>query len=362
MMRASQLPRADGNHGTPKFVGMSERTGLSTDDFTPGGGARKNFAASAKAFQSERYGNSTDESDYASNYMPGHKKVKRRHDKPAETGTQSEQSRSASPQLNSDSDGKSSNVERAPAATISSPHEHSPQTRGDEPESKETKTATESTTPLPTGNNNGSKNDSVGAVNTNDGKVLGTPPLYSSPPKKSTISGMSDHLGSPMTHQILGRQSHTRHASIDVGGGFSLERFGQMQKSSGRRSAKKETPSNFTPTINEDAPFEGTDQSEQGNTGESMSRDTPSRSNNLESFYSDDYGLTDEESSTMSSSGSSTSSIDSEYPEKVRVKTAKYVVLTLRQALVNSLVIIAVGCLGFWFIEDFSFVDSKFLL
>jgi hypothetical protein len=41
-----------------------------------------------------------------------------------------------------------------------------------------------------------------------------------------------------------------------------------------------------------------------------------------------------------------------------QMRAAKYVFLTIRQALVNSLVIIAFGCLGFWFIEGFPVIDS----
>ena len=41
-----------------------------------------------------------------------------------------------------------------------------------------------------------------------------------------------------------------------------------------------------------------------------------------------------------------------------KIRAIQYVFLTLRQALVNSMVIIAVGCFGFWFIEGFSVIDS----
>ncbi|OEU09307.1 hypothetical protein FRACYDRAFT_160610, partial [Fragilariopsis cylindrus CCMP1102] len=43
---------------------------------------------------------------------------------------------------------------------------------------------------------------------------------------------------------------------------------------------------------------------------------------------------------------------------KNSTRNAKYVVLTLREALINSLVIIAFGCLGFYLIEGLSLVDS----
>jgi Ion channel len=41
-----------------------------------------------------------------------------------------------------------------------------------------------------------------------------------------------------------------------------------------------------------------------------------------------------------------------------RIRAAKYVILTIRQALLNSIVIIALGCFGFWFIEGFTVIDS----
>jgi hypothetical protein len=43
---------------------------------------------------------------------------------------------------------------------------------------------------------------------------------------------------------------------------------------------------------------------------------------------------------------------------KTKFQAAQYVFLTLRTALANSLVIIAVGCVGFHIIEGFTIVDS----
>ena len=73
----------------------------------------------------------------------------------------------------------------------------------------------------------------------------------------------------------------------------------------------------------------------------------------FDSFMSDDLSVTSSDSFVEKPQVFSDIS-------KARVKTAKFVFLTLKEALVNSLVIIGVGCLGFWFIEQFSFVDSKF--
>jgi len=66
-----------------------------------------------------------------------------------------------------------------------------------------------------------------------------------------------------------------------------------------------------------------------------------------------------EEDDDYSDSSSSVSTVDEILDDRTaKLKAAKYVFLTLRQALVNSMVIISVGCLGFWFIEGFSLVDS----
>jgi hypothetical protein len=61
------------------------------------------------------------------------------------------------------------------------------------------------------------------------------------------------------------------------------------------------------------------------------------------------------------SMGSETSSSESDYfPDTTarRIKNAKYVFLTLKQAVMNSILIIAVGGLGFFTIEGMSAVNS----
>jgi hypothetical protein len=57
------------------------------------------------------------------------------------------------------------------------------------------------------------------------------------------------------------------------------------------------------------------------------------------------------------SSTSTESSVNLTKP-MTRVKAAKYVFLTLKQALMNSLFIIAAGSFGFYYIEEMSAVDS----
>ena len=72
--------------------------------------------------------------------------------------------------------------------------------------------------------------------------------------------------------------------------------------------------------------------------------------------YASDGDFSDSEESTASEE-SNDIGLEDKYSS---VKNAKYVFLTLREALINSMVIIAFGCMGFYFIEGFSFVDSKF--
>jgi len=156
-------------------------------------------------------------------------------------------------------------------------------------------------------------------------------------------------LGSPMTKQILGRQSHTRHASFDVGGRDMIQGMSM-------NTHKTPTVSQGTPTISEDTPFLLETHNFQPN--------APRPPN---SFDQGDGSYSDHDSSTDASIEASTSdSFDSKESDefevtKGRVRTAKYVFLTLKEALVNSMVIIAFGCLGFWFVEGFTLVDSKFI-
>ena len=70
----------------------------------------------------------------------------------------------------------------------------------------------------------------------------------------------------------------------------------------------------------------------------------------FQTFYEED-----DSSATTSSMSSGHQLLDE---TATKIKNAKYVFLTLREALLNSMVIIAVGCVGFWLIEGFSLVDS----
>jgi hypothetical protein len=162
-------------------------------------------------------------------------------------------------------------------------------------------------------------------------------------------------LGSPMTRQILGRQSHTRHGSMDITGNafFAADVTSTGSKKYGavRPRGFSADLSNAQPLpINENGPFEGS------SSIPSISL-VPGGNNGVENNCDDDgYSSDDDESVVSSASSSSTEVLLDERATKIR--SAKYVFLTLRQALVNSMVIIAVGCIGFWLIEGFSLVDS----
>lgn len=141
----------------------------------------------------------------------------------------------------------------------------------------------------------------------------------------------NDVMGSPGTRQFLGRQKHTRHTSIDI---TRVRSFGSPVL--GRRVA---------------APW--------SNQTEAAS-DTPTDCENDDdptSTEDEEYGETD---SVYSSDGTYSSGEESTMWDlnKSKLNTAKYVFLTLRTALANSMVIIAVGCVGFRIIEGFSIVDS----
>jgi Ion channel len=168
-----------------------------------------------------------------------------------------------------------------------------------------------------------------------------------------------DLLGSPMTKEILGRQSHTRHESIDLNGNYTIgsmsDLMGGQPYNHVRKHSFDEPKVSDTPSISESIPFvPGTSNSTPNNTqGVRFEQD--------DSLYSDEAYSSDDESSAMDSDSWDSYDTNELNTTKIRVRTAKYVFLTLKQALVNSLVIIAVGCLGFWFIEGFNVVDSKWL-
>lgn len=163
-------------------------------------------------------------------------------------------------------------------------------------------------------------------------------------------------LGSPMTRQILGRQSHTRHGSMDITNNafFAAGVTSNGSKTYGAtrsRGFSADMSSAHPQPINENGPLEG-------NNAIPTIPFAPGGYNGVADSINDDDGYCsdDDESIVSSASSSSTEVLLDE--RAMKLQSAKYVFLTLRLALVNSMVIIAVGCIGFWLIEGFSLVDS----
>lgn len=182
----------------------------------------------------------------------------------------------------------------------------------------------------------------------------------SSPPSAQTVSHnmmspetQQEVLVSPMTSEILGRQSHTRHASLDIGANHFASVLGRApsaRRPSARRRFSAERPTSLLEAGS--------------NAGDATRMSSPQPHPSWESAFRDmtsDYRSDGEESSESDESSISEETVEIGREEKYSsVKNAKYVFLTLREALLNSMVIIAFGCMGFYFIEGFSFVDSKF--
>ena len=193
------------------------------------------------------------------------------------------------------------------------------------------------------------------------------PPPQHLPSNSSYVSGMDQSvLGSPMTRQILGRQKHTRHISMDI------SNVGWNPRT---RNYSEELPAAQTPpTINESVPlnpplsasnpvaqvpFQPQDQGTHSLRGSVFVNDEHFDSEmeeEEEEEENDDDDYSDESSETAVT-------IDEIVDEKsTKIKAAKYVFLTLKQALVNSMVIIAVGCVGFVLTEEYNVVDSWYFV
>lgn len=155
----------------------------------------------------------------------------------------------------------------------------------------------------------------------------------------SSPSSRDELLGSPVTRQILDRQKHTRHHSFDLN-------EDKARRPNGRRKGDEfKTPM----SIAENAPLRSFNRSN-------------SRYGSVESLYtmSETHrsGTESDDECSDDASTSSEYSLEEVFDENLtKLKTAKYVFLTLRQALVNSMTIIAAGSLGFYFIEKWSLID-----
>ncbi len=169
--------------------------------------------------------------------------------------------------------------------------------------------------------------------------VMLSPEITPATPQMS--AGSPDSMfGSPFTADILGRQSHTRHMSFggnDLSYGSTSTQFRRPRKYSEDLSR----PSHLSRTIPENAPVEN-------QSPKSWSQQNPIVES--ESEYE-----SDEESTVSETSIESDVTLDE---AARRIKTAKYVFLTLKQALMNSVLIIMIGGFGFFMIEGMSAVDS----
>ncbi|KAI2493192.1 hypothetical protein MHU86_21341 [Fragilaria crotonensis] len=141
-------------------------------------------------------------------------------------------------------------------------------------------------------------------------------------------------IGSPMTKQILGRQRHTRHQSFDIPNSGYFSTPATAGKGRDRNIAINtfvmEEPVSFHDSF--------------------VKPNTPLWNDDPEDIQ---HMFRDEESTT--SVDSVIGALDS---SESRIKTAKYVFLTLKQALMNSIAIIFIGGIGFYYIEKMTMVDS----
>jgi len=196
-----------------------------------------------------------------------------------------------------------------------------------------------------------------------DGNFAGAPQgvnnlfMQENSPDFSALSG-SPSLGSPVTRNILGRQSHTRHASLDVRNDMNLL-GGAMPKTYGTAEVRVRTfsedyqgPSGIT--VDQIGPSRNSRKLKRIQSGASLVDEFSDYSDN----EGDDESYDESESSIVFSSDSESSAEELWDTTKSKIQVAKYIFLTLRLALFNSMVIIAVGCVGFWLIEGFTLIDG----
>lgn len=189
--------------------------------------------------------------------------------------------------------------------------------------------------------------------------VIGTPKTTSKSTDQLLISSIESPtvqnalLGSPMTSEILGRQTHTRHMSMDMGHSSNISGL----LTTGRFSSGR--PRNFSmeiPATVEEGVQPDHDTETQRNTDVECVPPPPPFSAEL---VSGNLTTSSDEYSMESSESDESNLTDSELEGNLEgVRNAKYVFLTMREALVNSMLIIAFGCMGFFLIEGFSFIDS----
>lgn len=150
----------------------------------------------------------------------------------------------------------------------------------------------------------------------------------------------------PSTRNILRRQGHTRHKSLDIVDVDMPGESGSHWKLRRTLSGNFERPG--APPVTFQVPTPAY---------------PPATTWPQNSQFADEDTPGDEESTTSSSSFSNDTTepfnfnFNSDITES-KQKTAKYIFLTLQQAISNSFMIIAVGSFGFYIIEKMSAVDS----
>ena len=190
-------------------------------------------------------------------------------------------------------------------------------------------------------------------IQTNPGTFYQSPPVVPSP-------SQANILGSPLTREILGRQSHTRHASFDIGqknvfnpDGTSNVPQSYVQSTGGTpfRTPQPERASE----MDEENPFRMHHKSNSARFETQASHVSTRSASSHHSFAN----MTSDLGDHPDDDSSSVSTVDMIVDERLyRIKATRYVFMTLQEALGNSLVILAVGCVGFYLIENFTLVDS----
>lgn len=213
-------------------------------------------------------------------------------------------------------------------------------------DSSRRKTFDISSPPLHSTKSSGRKRDSDDADKRNESKrnvgVIGSkgkPTNAMSPEPTRQIPGSPGHPpSSPFTTEMLGRQSHTRHMSFDAG---TKDVF------AGRKTEPTRPAKNAV-----DLPRQPI--------SESIPEDTPYSPRSWTGGTRVVESETDEDSDDESTGSETSSSEANSFADTAagRLKTAKYVFLTLKQAVMNSILIIAVGGIGFFTIEGMSAVNS----
>ena len=141
--------------------------------------------------------------------------------------------------------------------------------------------------------------------------------------------------------ETLRRQFHTRHMSFSGSGGMNS---GMNAGASLRRSAIEFQTPNFS--IDERTPFFNANPRTRSTTFNCKDDNTP--------HFAETKNFDD----SSSRASSAESSVFEPTKPMSRLKAVKYVILTLNQALANSVFIIAIGSCGFYFIEDMTAVNS----